>query len=172
MDKHFLLLKNTKSIFILKPIFAFSIIMIEIKQIEAAESIEIRSQVLRPGQAISACIYPHDNDEESFHLGAYFDGKLVSIVSFYLENHPNFKEEGQYRFRGMATLPNYRGKGLARAMLSEAFKKIKLIKSPLVWCNARILAVNLYEKLGMEIASEQFDIPGIGPHYLMIKKIN
>jgi hypothetical protein len=36
-----------------------------------------------------------------------------------------------------------------------------------VWCNARTPAVGFYEKLGFSTIGEEFELPPIGPHYLM-----
>ena len=41
----------------------------------------------------------------------------------------------------------------------------------LLWCNARLVAVNFYKSLGFKINGELFDIVGIGPHYYMYKEI-
>ena len=76
-----------------------------------------------------------------------------------------------YRFRGMATHPDARKKGFASAMLKRSFEVLKQKGSDLVWCNARVVAVSLYEALGMKIASDEFDIPNIGPHYVMMKEL-
>lgn len=141
--------------------------MVEIKEISSKETVPIRSKILRPGQDISNCIYPHDDDFSTFHLGAYVDGVHACIVSFYREENPNFSSTKQYRFRGMATLEEYRAKGLASSLLSFAFKKLFALNIELCWCNARINALGLYQKLEMEICSEEFDIPGIGPHLLL-----
>lgn len=141
--------------------------MIEIREIPAAETTMIRSEILRPGQDLSTCIYPCDEDESTFHLAAYIDGAQACIVSFYKESNPLFSESLQYRFRGMATLENYRKKGLATSLLQFAFNTLKEKNVDLVWCNARINALNLYLKLNMKICSEEFDIPGIGPHLLL-----
>jgi predicted GNAT family N-acyltransferase len=145
--------------------------MIEIKEIASQETVPIRSRILRPGQDLSACIYPHDDDESTFHLGAYIKDEMVCIVSFYKEAHPEFKEANQYRFRGMATLEEFRKKGAATAILRYAFDKLTVQKTELVWCNARINALGLYQNLGMEICSDEFDIPGIGPHLLLKLKL-
>lgn len=141
--------------------------MIEIKEIPASDTRTIRSLILRPGQDISTCIYPHDDDEDSFHLAVFVDGNKACIASFYKENNPAFEEQNQYRFRGMATLENYRNQGLASALLKNAFDRLRAMKVDLVWCNARINALGLYQKLNMDICSEEFDIPGIGPHLLL-----
>ena len=36
-----------------------------------------------------------------------------------------------------------------------------------VWCNARTPALSLYERAGFVVASDEFEPPGIGPHYRM-----
>ena len=145
--------------------------MLKIREISSKETTAIRSEVLRPGQPLSACIYPHDDDEETFHIAAYKNDEQACIASFYKEKHPDIDAENQYRFRGMATLEKFRRQGIASALLSEAFDRIKKEGAEMVWCNAREIALDLYLNLGMEIASEQFDIPGIGPHYLMKKAL-
>lgn len=140
---------------------------IEIKEIPASETRAIRSVILRPGQDLSTCIYPHDDDEETFHLAAYVNGNQACIVSFYKEQNPAFSASLQYRFRGMATLEEYRNMGLASSLLTKAFARLRASNVDLVWCNARINALGLYKKLNMDICSEEFDIPGIGPHLLL-----
>ena len=141
--------------------------MIEIKEIASKETISIRSKILRPGQDLSNCIYPLDDDASTFHLAAYVDGEKACIVSFYAEKNPSFSSVKQYRFRGMATLEKYRNMGLASALLKFAFEKLEGLDIDLSWCNARINALGLYQNLGMKICSEEFDIPGIGPHLLL-----
>ena len=42
---------------------------------------------------------------------------------------------------------------------------------PVIWLNARILAVPFYEKLDYAILGEPFDIPLIGQHYFYYKHL-
>lgn len=141
--------------------------MLLIKEISSEDTVPLRSKILRPGQDIKNCIYPNDGDKDAFHLGAFIETKQIAIVSFYKENHPDLTGKIQYRFRGMATLNEYRKKGYASSLLRFAFQKIKLMNGDQVWCNARINAITLYENMGMKVSSEEFDIPGIGPHLVM-----
>ena len=143
----------------------------EVKQIEAKDTYYIRQEVLRPGLPIETTHFDGDNDENTFHLGAYLDGKLSSVASFYLKNHPDIKEEWQFQLRGMATMADSQGKGLSSALLRTAFPMVKRNHVDTVWCNARKNAVGFYEKVGFEIISEEFEIEGVGPHFLMIKKL-
>jgi predicted GNAT family N-acyltransferase len=40
-----------------------------------------------------------------------------------------------------------------------------------VWCNARTPARSLYERAGFSVVSEEFELPDIGPHLVMERKI-
>ena len=127
--------------------------------------------MLRPGQSIDKCNFNGDEDDQTFHLGAFKEGKLISVASFYFEKHPDLEVQYQFRLRGMATLPDHQHQGLSSELLKTAFPIIKQNFCPLVWCNARKNAIGFYQKVGFETASEEFDIPGIGPHVLMSKSI-
>lgn len=128
--------------------------------------------MLRPDSPIERCKFARDEEDQTFHLGAFMDNKLVSVASFYFEKHPDLEEPFQFRLRGMATLPDYQHKGLSTELLKMAFPIIKQNFCHLVWCNARVTAVEFYQKVGFEKVGEEFDIPGIGPHLLMFKSLN
>jgi len=36
-----------------------------------------------------------------------------------------------------------------------------------VWCNARTPALSLYQRAGLAVVSEEFELPRIGPHFVM-----
>ncbi len=144
----------------------------EVKAISAEDTYNIRQEVLRPGYPIDSCHFDGDHDEQTFHLGAFVDGRLVSIASFYFDRSDKIQEENQYRLRGMATLPNFRGLGLSKALLSTGFPLIKQNFCSHVWCNARKSAVGFYESTGFEGIGEYFEIENVGTHLLMAKKIN
>ena len=144
----------------------------DVKQIDAKDTLSLRSEILRDNLETSKCYFDHDDDDNTFHLGAYVNNKLASVASFYLEKHPDIEGEYHYRLRGMATLEKYQGQGLSRALLRTAFPMIKKNNVFLVWCNARVSAIGFYEKVGFEIKSEKFDIAGVGPHVVMSIKLN
>ena len=41
-----------------------------------------------------------DEDENTFHLGAFKDDQLIGIGSFYLESHPELPGNDQYTAKG------------------------------------------------------------------------
>lgn len=128
--------------------------------------------MLRPNGTLEDCIFQGDNDELTFHLGAFVDKKLVSVASFYFEKNNHFPDENQYRLRGMATLPDHQGQGLSSALLRTAFPVIKQNQCTLLWCNAREKAMGFYKKVGFQSIGDFFTIPHIGKHILMSIKID
>ncbi|MBM7583849.1 GNAT superfamily N-acetyltransferase [Bacillus pakistanensis] len=143
----------------------------EIKMIKPEDTYELRHTILRPNQSIEDCQYPGDDEKDSFHVGAYMKGKLVSIASFYKETHPNFNEENQFRLRGMATLAEFRGQNAGSALIRFAEKFMKKQSADLWWCNARVSVSAYYKKLSLQEKGGIFTIEPIGPHKLMYKKL-
>lgn len=127
----------------------------------------IRHKMLRPNGTTEDCMFQGDNDEMTFHLGAFVDKKLVSVASFYFEKHPSFSDTYQYRLRGMATVNEHQGQGLSSALLRTAFPVIKQNQCTLLWCNAREKAMGFYSKVGFVPTGELFPIQNIGKHMLM-----
>lgn len=144
----------------------------EVKQISAEDTYSIRHQVLRKGMPFDSVKFNGDESEQTFHLGAFEDGKLVSVSSFYFEGHPGIKGENHFRLRGMATLPEFRGRGLSKALLKTAFPLIRKNFCDKVWCNAREAAQEFYQKVGFQSKGEKFEIPRIGRHQLMVKDLD
>ena len=132
----------------------------------------IRNKLLRPGMPVDSCIFEGDDDDQTFHLGAFIDSKLVSVASFYFDRHPEIDAPYQYRLRGMATLPEYQRQGLSKALLKMGFPIVKQNQCSVVWCNAREETMEFYQKVGFEKIGNKFEIPEIGPHFLMVKNIN
>lgn len=52
---------------------------------------------------------------------------------------------------------------------SETLLKKKDIK--ILWCNAREVAANFYNKNGFKITSKPFNIETIGKHFIMYKRL-
>src|SRR5690625_2591450 len=144
---------------------------LEIKQIQAEDTYDIRHQVLRPDQPFDSIKYESDQFKQSFHLGAFKEGKLISVASFLAENHPSFDEINQYRLNGMATLEEYRNKGAGTKLLIEGEKILKKKHARLLWCNAKYPVSNYYTGFGLREYGEVFVIDSIGPHKLMYKKL-
>ncbi len=142
-----------------------------IKFVAAEEILPIRNEVLREGKlTLDECRFPSDLNEGAFHLGNFEEDQLVSIASFHPQNVEGHIGTG-YQLRGMATVPGFQGKGMGSRLLGFAIVYLGGQQIDYLWCNARKAALNFYADIGFEIISEEFDVPGIGSHYMMYLKI-
>jgi ribosomal protein S18 acetylase RimI-like enzyme len=69
--------------------------------------------------------------------------------------------------RGRTTTPGARGTGVGAALLGACVEHARAHGGRRVWCNARTPARGFYERAGFAAEGEEFELPGIGPHYLM-----
>lgn len=143
--------------------------MVQIRKISADKTYQIRLEILRNGMDLPVQ-FSGDFDKETFHLGVFEDGNLKGIASFMKTTNDLF-ELPQYQLRGMATLEEVRGKGLGKQLLIEGINILRDRNVRVLWCNAREVALNFYEKLEFSVEGNSFEIPEIGKHYIMYKKI-
>ena len=143
----------------------------DIKVVAAKNIRPLRNLVLRPNLPIETTYYDLDNDIETFHLASIMYNTIISIGTFYPENDIELQTKNGYRLRGMATHPKFRRKSAATKLMKESFVLLKEKKCDVLWCNARLVAVEFYKSLGFKITGEIFDIPSIGPHYKMYKSV-
>ncbi|MDO9595684.1 MAG: GNAT family N-acetyltransferase [Lutibacter sp.] len=143
--------------------------MIQIKEISAEETFPIRLEVLRKNIPLPY-EFDGDFDKETIHLGAFKNDKLIAVSSFMKASNKNF-EGNQYQLRGMATLKEYQGFGAGKLMLEKAAQILKEKNSQVLWCNARIAAVEFYKKQGFQTFGEKFEISYVGEHYVMLKEM-
>jgi predicted GNAT family N-acyltransferase len=142
-----------------------------IKFITADDVLPIRNEVLREGKlTLDECRFLNDDAEASFHLGYYVEDELACIASFHPQTYGDFKGKA-YQLRGMATTEKFRGKGLGNRLVNFAITYLRGQQVNYIWCNARKKALQFYMGVGFEVVSPEFDVPGIGPHYVMYVKI-
>jgi GNAT superfamily N-acetyltransferase len=139
--------------------------------IGVTETLPLRLKVLRPGGVPADCHFPSDEHPEAFHVGVFDAGCCICIGSFSPERHPGLAGDASYRLRGMATDPEHQGRGAGRVLLEHALAVLRQRGCTLLWCNARLNALGFYERSGFAVQGEQFDIPGIGPHFLMWRRV-
>ena len=145
---------------------------VTINKVDAEKIRPLRHLELRKGQDFATTSYLKDYEVDTFHMACIVDEKIVTCATFYPEKFANIKANNAYRLRGMATDSKFQRKGYARDLMIESFKELKKNGSNLLWCHARLIAVNFYKSLGFKITSELFNIEGIGPHYSMYKEID
>jgi ribosomal protein S18 acetylase RimI-like enzyme len=145
--------------------------MIEIRKISSHETLTVRHPVLRKGKPIESCHFDGDDLPTTKHFGLYENDKLEGIISLFKNNNPLFQDKFQAQIRGMAVLENNQGNGFGKALVEYSEKAVMLQNIDLIWFNARENAVGFYQKMGYEIIGNSFDIPDVGIHYVMWKKL-
>lgn len=138
-----------------------------IKFISADEVLHLRNAVLRGNRLTpDECRFATDNLPGSFHLGYFINQKLAGVASFHIQTYGSYIGTG-YQLRGMAALPEHQMKGLGTQLMNYALDYLKRQQADYIWCNARKTAIGFYRKFKFEIVSDEFESPGIGPHYAM-----
>ncbi len=143
--------------------------MIRIEEIKAEESYPIRKSVLREGMTLSHQM-TGDHDADTLHLGLFDGGQLVCIGSFMKASKAEF-EGLQYQLRGMASAKGSQGKGYGKMLLEKAEQLLTEKNVNLLWCNARIVALDFYKKLGYSSIGQVFEVDQVGPHFVLYKKL-
>jgi GNAT superfamily N-acetyltransferase len=133
---------------------------LDVRELPIAETRPLRQAVLRPHQSESDLAAHEAGD--AFAVGTFVDGQLVAVGFVVPEGGP-----GAWRVRGMATEPEARGQGAGAAVLDALVRHALDSGAQRIWCNARVRARSLYERGGFVVASDEFDLPEIGPHYVM-----
>jgi GNAT superfamily N-acetyltransferase len=144
-----------------------------IRLISAAETIPVRWSILRPGFPRESAIFPGDDLETTRHFGAFDDAqRLVGVASIYLAPMPEQPHLAPaWQLRGMATVPDVRGAGHGRALVDACVASAREAAATIIWCNARVAAAAFYEKCRWEILGREFDVPTVGPHFRMWRKV-
>ena len=76
-----------------------------------------------------------------------------------------------WRLRGMATSEGHRGRGIGGEVLAAVIAHVAGHSGGLLWCNARLPAVDFYRRAGFETRGEAWEEPDIGPHVAMARVV-
>ena len=131
-----------------------------VRELPIAETRPLRQAVLRPNDSHEE-LATHETPG-AFAVGAFDEADLIAVGFVAPEGGP-----GAWRIRGMATKPEARGLGAGRAVLDALTAYAVEQGATRIWCNARTPARRFYEQGGFTVASDEFELPEIGPHYVM-----
>ena len=145
--------------------------MVEIKKVASELTYKVRQPVLRAGKPIESCRFEGDDLNTTTHLGLFKNNEIIGVVSVFEVQNENFGSKKQFQVRGMAILETEQQNGYGNLLMLEVEKLARHNKVDIIWFNAREKAVNFYKKLGYETFGTEFDITGIGTHYVMWKQI-
>jgi predicted GNAT family N-acyltransferase len=141
------------------------------RSIGVEEARVLRQLILRPHLAPEENVYPGDEDDSSIHFGVFIDTKLVAIGSAFNEPQTKDGPATEWRIRGMAVLEKGRGAGFGAEILVGMLGKMAREGGTRVWANARTGVVGFYERHGFLRQGEEFELPGIGPHYVVAANV-
>jgi GNAT superfamily N-acetyltransferase len=142
-----------------------------VRKIPHRQTRPLRQRVLRPHQREEALFFPGDDAPDALHVGGFLEEALVAVASLYREPPPGEEDRGAFRLRGMAVEPSLQGRGYGGLLLDACLDHARAHGGTSLWCNARVNACGFYLSRGFAVEGPQFDIPGVGPHYLMRRKV-
>lgn len=149
-----------------------------IKRVTASDVRPLRHEVLWPHRnSPAACTIPEDEAADTRHLAAFnARGVIVGVCSLFDQRSERFPEaiprdDAVYRLRVMGTLPAVRGQGAGAALIAEVCATAKGLGADWVWCDAREVAWGFYERLGFAFVSGVYEVPKIGLHRMMAKRL-
>ena len=131
-----------------------------VRPVSLEQTRALRQAVLRPHQTAESLAA--DEPAGAIAVGAFDGEELVAVGLVGPDGGP-----GAWRVRGMATVPHARGRGAGAAVLDALVRHAAAHGATSVWCNARTAARSLYERAGLTVVSEEFELPEIGPHVRM-----
>jgi ribosomal protein S18 acetylase RimI-like enzyme len=132
---------------------------IDIRPIGAQDTHALRDTILRPGQPPGGSIYPGDDGLDTLHLGAFVGSTLVAVATICREAAPGTRSTTCWRLRGMATLAEFRARGLGKELARRCIVYAAGRRGALVWCTSRIATVAFYRTLGFVECGEAFTLP-------------
>jgi len=145
---------------------------LELRRATIDEILPLRHAELRPGLPLEAARFDGDDEPETRHFGAFLrsSGEPVACVSCMRRPHGG---EDAWQVRGMATRGDLVHRGIGRSLLRHALAALRDARGPeLLWCNARVAALEFWEGEGWAVVSEVFDIPGVGPHRTLQRRLS
>ena len=142
---------------------------IDVGPIAAQDTWPLRKRVLRPHQEGDAVVLGGDDDPRAAHLGARdASGAIVGVATISPQECPWAPDRpGAWRLRGMATADELRGRGVVALVLGAAVRHAREHGASLIWCNARVGALDFYRRAGFVAAGERYVDPLLGPHLPM-----
>jgi GNAT superfamily N-acetyltransferase len=138
---------------------------LHVREVSLAETRPLRQAILRPHESVASMAA--GEDPGAFAVGAFEDGELLAVGLIAADGEP-----GSWRVRGMATAAAARRAGAGTAVLDALLRHAGAGGASRVWCNARAPARSFYEDAGFRVSSDQFELPDIGPHFVMERELS
>ncbi len=145
--------------------------LIEVRETTAEQTLLLRTRILRPGHAPDARLFGVGDDEETRHFAA-FDGEEIVGACYIVRRAAPFDSKARaWQLRGMAVETGRQGQGIGAQIMARVEEEAGRAGMGILWFNARRVALGFYARLGFETWGEEFEIPTIGPHLVMGKRL-
>ena len=116
----------------------------------------------------SACLFDTDTRAEAVHFVAHCDGRDVAAASLSVEHAVVLGREVDWKLQFLVVEPQWRGRGIASALIHRRLAVVSEHGAQWAWCQARTYATPLYEHLGARREARVYDLDPIGPHVNML----
>lgn len=138
-----------------------------LRRADACEVLPLRKAVLIEGTTGHTEHFSGDDSPSTRHYVALLSNKVVCCLSLMISTYDGVPA---WQLRGMATEPDFSGKGVGTALLAhaedETFRETQI---PHFWCNSQARSERFYQKNGWVTASLPFFIEGVCEHVKMHK---
>jgi GNAT superfamily N-acetyltransferase len=142
---------------------------IVIRAARGEELIDLRHKVLNFRSPRDESIFSADELPTTLHAGAFARERNVGCATMM---RADYAGQPAYGLRGMAVDPEFQSRGIGGRLLHLLESRVRgMNHTNLLWCKARTSAVQFYEKMGWRVVSDEFDVPIVGLHVLMIKEL-
>lgn len=143
--------------------------LVVVGPVPAEETRQLRQQILRPHQTLDELAA--EEDPFAIWLAAITEGLVVGTVSVAPEPSPDEEAGTPFRLRAMATIPEFRSRGLGQVLLDAALAEAARLGADLLWCSARVPVAGFYAACGFRETSDHYNMPDIGPHVRMSRPL-
>ncbi|HVE90814.1 MAG TPA: GNAT family N-acetyltransferase [Actinomycetota bacterium] len=141
------------------------------ERVRARETFELRHRVLRRGTTPAGVGAPDDDQPDSAHFVVRESGRVVATGTVRRRRPPPPDSADGWQVRGMAVEPEMRNKGYGSRILSAVLDHVGGHGGGLIWCHARLGALSLYRRAGLEPVGEPFEDEVAGLQVLMIGRV-
>lgn len=144
----------------------------EVREATEEQTLALRTEVLRPGSIPDARLFGVEDAEETRHFAA-FAGEAMAGACYIVRRAAPFDASAQsWQLRGMAVETDLQGQGIGTQLVARVEDEARRAGIEILWFNARRIALGFYARLGFEPWGEEFEIPVVGPHTVMWKRLD
>jgi len=131
---------------------------------EYDQMVKLRDEMLRKPLGLGFTTQELAKEKDNMLIGPFEEEQMLGCCMLVEEN------PATVRLRQMAVLNDLQGKGIGRALMNFAENLARDRGYKTLSMHARKNAIGFYEKMGYNIASDEFTEVTI-PHYVMEKKL-